>query len=170
MLTQIRKERLSAEEKLKLKFLLKTRLIIGAVIAPMIILIFILMGITVIHAVTSRLYDGRTYFCLVFIAVIIFLMIRFVIPFYKNSFNNIKQKNKLVIDTVVLSATQKWTRRGYKYSVQTEYRHIDSWAITTILQPSLHLRDMQVNMPITIHCLENNMIDILYIEKTNSKD
>lgn len=171
MFTQIRKEPLTAEEKKKLKFLLKSRLIIGSImITPIILFIFIGMGTAIIHDITDGLADGSTYFCFVFISIVVFLIIRFVIPFYRNSFNNLKQEDKLVIDTVVLSVKQRWTSKGYKYSVQTEYRPIDSWAITTIMQPSLHLRDMYVNMPITIYCLKDNMVDILYIEKTNSKN
>lgn len=45
MYTRIRKEPVTAEEKKKLRFVLKTRLIIGAFFCPLVILGFILMGV-----------------------------------------------------------------------------------------------------------------------------
>lgn len=167
MFTQIRKAPLTAEEKKKLKFILKVRLIIGSFfIAPLTILMFILMGTTIIHDITSGTTDGGTYFCFAFLSIIVFLIIWLVIPFYKNSFKNLKREDKLVVDTIVLSVKQKLTSKGYKYVIETEYRYIDPWSITTVMQPSLPFHEMHANMPITIHCFEDNKTDILYIEKT----
>lgn len=163
---KIRREPLTTEEKKKLKFILKVRLIIGAFFGLPLTAGFILMGTSITDDIISGTSDGMTYFSLVLVIIVLFLIIRFVIPFYKNSFKNLIRKDKLVVDTIVISAAQRWTSKGYKYSVQTEYRSLDSWAMTTVMQPSLHLRDMSVNMPITIHCLEDNRVDILYIEKT----
>ncbi|MGU3375024.1 hypothetical protein [Chryseobacterium sp. M5A1_1a] len=140
----------------------------GAIIAPMIISIFIGASTTVIHDITTGTSGGVTYYFLAFISIIIFLIIKFVIPFYKNSFKNLKREDKLVVDTVVLSITQKMTSMGSKYNIQTDYRYIDGWAISTIMRPSLPFHEMHVNMPITIHCFEDNKMDILYIEKTDS--
>ncbi|MCT2406445.1 hypothetical protein NZD88_02605 [Chryseobacterium antibioticum] len=166
MFTQIRKEPLTAEEKKKLRFVLKTRLIIGAFFCPLLILGFILIGVNAINDMINGTPDTGTYFGIVLICAIVYLMIRFVIPFYKKSIKNLKREDKLVVNTVVLSVEQKWTSKGYKYLIQTEYRYIDSWSTTTIMKPSLPFHEMGVNMPITIHCFEDNKTDILYIEKT----
>lgn len=165
---KIRKEPLTPEEKKKLKFILKVRIIIGAFFGLPLTAGFILMGTYITNDIISGTSDGMTYFSLVLVIIILFLIIRFVIPFYKNSFKNLTRKDKLVVDTIVISVTQRWTSKGYKYSVQTEYRSLDSWAMTTVMQPSLHLKDMRAKMPITIHYLEDNRVDILYIEKTKS--
>ncbi|KFF24957.1 hypothetical protein [Chryseobacterium vrystaatense] len=168
MFTKIRKEPLTAEEKKKLKFILKVRLIIGSFfIAPLTVLMFISMGAVIVQDITNRTADGWTYFCLAFLLIIVLLIIRFVIPFYRKSLKNLKWKDKLVVDTIVLSVKQKLTGKGYKYVIETEYRYLDSWSITTVMQPSLPFHEMHANMSITIHCFEDNKTDILYIEKTH---
>lgn len=169
MFTQIRKEPLTTREKKKLKLLFKSRLILGLLFLPLLLLGIGFPCITAIKDIISKTSDRSTYFSIVFASIIAFLFFRFVVPFYKNSFKNLKREDKLVIDTIVLSATQRLTGKGYKYSVQTEHSYLDSWAITIIMSPSLHLKDMCNNMLITIHCLEDNNVDILYIEKTSSK-
>jgi hypothetical protein len=170
MLTQIRKEPLTAEEKEKLKFLLKTRLILGLLFLPLLFLGIGLLCINAINDIISGTPDGSSYFGITFTCIIAFLFFRFVVPFYKKSFKNLKREDKLVVDTVVLSITQKMTSMGYKYTIQTEYRYIDGWSISTIMKPSLPYHEMHVNMPITIHCFGDNKMDILYIEKTSSSN
>ncbi|WP_316804460.1 hypothetical protein [Pedobacter nototheniae] len=163
----IKEEPLTESERKKLKFILKARLVLGLIISPFIILIFVFMGAIIIDDMSSHTAGGSTYFAVGFTAIVVFLILRFVIPFYKNSFKNLKIDHKLVVYTTVLSVDQRWTSKGYKYSIETEYRSIDSWSITTVMQPSLPFSEMRANMAITIHCLKDNPTDILYIEKTN---
>ncbi|SHF98294.1 hypothetical protein [Chryseobacterium sp. OV279] len=170
MFTHILKEPLTAEEKKKLKFVLKTRVIIGLIFIPILLPAFVLMGFAAIQDIMSGTPDGGTYFCIAMIFFCTFLLIRFVIPFYRNSFKNLKREDKLVVNTVILSISKNWTNKGFKYNIQTEYRSIDSWSVTMVIKPSLPYHEMYVNMPITIHCFEDNSIDILYIEKTDLKN
>ncbi|KFF21989.1 hypothetical protein [Chryseobacterium sp. JM1] len=170
MPTHIRKEPLTAEERKKLKFALKARVIIGLIFITLLIPAFILMGLAAVQDIMSGTPDGGTYFCIAIIFFCVFLIIRFVIPFYKNSFKNLKRKDKLVVDTVILSISKKWTNKGFKYSIQTEYRSIDSWSVTTLITSSLPYHEMYVNMLVTIHCFGDNSVDILYIEKTGLKN
>ncbi|MGU3375025.1 hypothetical protein [Chryseobacterium sp. M5A1_1a] len=168
MFTQIRKVPLTVEEKKKLRFLFKLRLILGLFFLPLLLLGTGLLCITAINDIIRGTPDGSTYFGITFSCIIVFLFFRFVFPFYKNSFKNLKRQDKLVVDTVILSVKQRITSKGLKYIIQTEYRDLDPWSISTIMQPSLPFNEMHVNMPITIHCFEDNKTDILYIEKTGS--
>lgn len=165
----IKTQPLTAEEKKKLRLVFRFRLISGLVTALLLTGGLGFLSIQAVDQIRSSTSDGMSFFALALTAIVIFLIIRFVIPFYRNSFKNLKLRDKLVVDTIVLKIEQRTTNKGQKYSVQTEYMHLDSWAISPIMKQRLYLHEMQVNMPITIHCLAGNMTDILYIEKTNSE-
>jgi hypothetical protein len=165
----IKTQPLSAEEKKKLRLVFRFRLIFGLIIAPLLIGGLGFLSMQAADQIRSGTSDGMSFFALALTALVIFLIFRFVVPFYRNSFKNLKLRDKLVVDTIVLKIEQRTTNKGQKYAIQTEYMYIDSWAISPIMKQRLYLHEMYVNMPITIHCLAGNMTDILYIEKTNSE-
>ena len=155
---------LTTEEKQKLKSVFKARIIIGLFFSPFILFgtSFLLIGS--INDIRDGTGDSGSYFGLALVSIIVFLIVRYVIPFYKRSFENTRRQNKLVIKTVVLAITQ---RSLSNYIIDTGFRKIDNFSISIIMQTSsLYLNQLYVNMPVTIHCFEDNKTDILYIEKT----
>lgn len=142
----------------------------GSIIGFILIPGFTFLSMHAIGDIRKGEGDVMSYFGLALTAFTLCLIIRFVIPFYKNSFKNVKRQDKLVVDTVVLAIKKRTTSKGIKYLIETEFRYLDPWAISTIMRPSLPYHEMRVHMPITIHCFEDNKIDILYIEKTDFKN
>ncbi|GGI28575.1 hypothetical protein [Pedobacter mendelii] len=100
----------------------------------------------------------------IFVFIIIYLLKRFVIPFYLNSYKNLSSKEKIIVETNIINIESRVTSRGIKFIVDTEYRFIDSWSVS-ILKTELNYNEMFQGMSIKIHCLENNKIDILYITR-----
>lgn len=122
----------------------------------------------IIDYVSSPYYDFEiSFFPIAIIALICFLVFKYVIPFYRRSYKNLKEENKLIISTFVTNIEPGWIYSGSRqYVIQTEYRRIDPWSISILdNNPIFIFSEVYVGMPIEIHCLENNKTDILRIKK-----
>jgi|EndMetStandDraft_2_1072991.scaffolds.fasta_scaffold211599_2 hypothetical protein len=158
---------LSEDEKKTLKKAFKIRFILAVFfLLPLFCLLLITSNITIQQFVNSD-YDGMSFFVLGLIIIVVFLVFKYVIPFYMKAYKNTKEINKLVIATHVINLEKKITPKGIRHIITTEYRTIDQWT-TSILdhQTPFYFSDAYVGMSLEIHCLENNKTDILRIKKT----
>lgn len=159
---------LSEEEQKLLKKIFKFRLFIGVFfMLPLVYAVFFIF-FNVSNKFLNSEYDGMSFFALLFAIIIVLLFFKYVIPFYKRSYKNLAEKNKLIITTRILNVEKRTTTKGIRYIITTEYRKIDNWAISIIdNQPPFIFSDVSVGSSLEIHCLEHNKTDIFKITKSS---
>lgn len=156
---------LTETDKKLLKRILKVRIILGIIFLIPLLAGLGLLSYNSILAIRENNYDFMTFVGIIISVVCCYLLYKFVMPFYKNSLQNVQASNKLVVETYISAIKEKYTTKGMRYVVETDNIIINSWQVA-ILSISLPFNEMKVNMKIRIHQLENNSTDILYIEKT----
>ena len=89
------------------------------------------------------------------------------VPFYKKSFKNRLQTQKIVATTTITNIVKKHGHKGaIYYTIQTEYMHIDTY--TQVILTPIIVSELQKGMTIEIHHLENNFWDIIKIVVINT--
>lgn len=153
---------LSDHEKKLLRRVFKIRVIFSLIfLLPILFMIFIA---TLDDSLFSY-YDVMSFFPIALISLVCFLIFKYAVPFFINSYKNTKETKKMVIVTKVENI-ERTIFKGVRYVVKTDYKTIDSYAISIIdNQPPFLFSDLYIGMLIEIHCLENNKIDILKIKK-----
>lgn len=155
---------LTETDKKLLKRVLKIRIILGIIFLIPLLAGLGMLSYNSILALRENNYDYMTFISIIISVVSCYLLYKFVMPFYKNSLQNVEASNKLVNETYISAIKEKYTTKGMHYVVETENIIINSSQVA-ILSISLPFNEMKVNMKIKIHQLENNSTDILYIEK-----
>lgn len=160
----IKKVPLTETEKKLLKKVLIIRIVLGVIFLTPLITGLAFFTCNSVISLLEKNYELVNFICIIISAVSCYLLYKFVVPFYKNTLQNVEASNKLVIETYILSVKERYTTKGMHYIVATENLTIDSWHVA-ILSSSLPFNEMKVNMKIKIYQLENNRLDVLYIEK-----
>jgi len=156
---------LSDHEKKLLRRAFKFRVIFAIIFLLPLFSGMILMFNETVDQFSTSTYDGMSFFSIALIVLVCFLVFKYVIPFFINSYKNTKETKKLIISTVVTNI-EKQFYRGVRYVVETDYRRIDSYGISILDNiPIFLFAEVYIGMRIEIHCLENNKIDILRIKK-----
>lgn len=154
---------LSDHEKKLLRRIFKIRIIFSIFFTFTIL--FFLVGILGIYILGNSNNSDPLIFLTGIILIIIIIIYKYAVPFFINSYKNTKETKKLVVVTKVENI-ETTIFKGVRYVVKTDYKTIDSYAISIIdNQPPFLFSDLYIGMLIEIHCLENNKIDILKIKK-----
>lgn len=111
-------------------------------------------------------YAGGTFiFCTSFFILCIYLFFKLVVPYYKQTFRNIRAKDKIIIETIIIDIKNEWQDEfGYTYVIQTEYDVPIISTINRLLNQRFGYKDMRRHMRIKIYAMESNLMDILYIK------
>ncbi len=158
------KTQLSEDDKKILKRVFKIRISLGFFfLIPLALGLLLLLYISVVDLKENN-YDFMTFAGIIIFVFAGYLFYKFVIPFYKKSFKNIRANNKLIIETKICSIKENYTQKGVRYVIETDDISINSWQVA-ILSSRLPFNEMKENMKIKIHQIETNSTDILYIEK-----
>lgn len=155
---------LTAEDK---KFIRRT--FIGRFVVFFIFILPILIaGLFIIYDVLSDFlhhnYSLLSFVGLIFIAVMAYFFVPYFVPLYWDTYRNLRAREKQVIETRIINKDERWTRKGLRYFIETEFTVIDSWK-NTVLTLGVIFPGLQIGDLITIHVIPNNKYDILKIEK-----
>lgn len=159
---------LTKEEKKLICRVFKLRLVLFFVFLLPVLLGIIFVLYHALNALFNNEFDLVTIAALLFFPTILLLMGRYFVPLYRDSYRNLRATEKQVVETTVLHERHWWTRRGYHYLIETEFKSFDSWE-NTILMPGLGFGDLKMGDHITIQLIRNNKLDVLRIEKANFK-
>lgn len=155
---------LSVEEKRILKRVFSIRIFLGLFFLVPFLLCLGLIVYKSIGDFLAKRFDFLTIAGIAIAITAVYLIIRFVVPFYRRSFENSRASHKLIIETSINSIQRNYANRGVRYVVDTNDFCIDSWQVA-ILTNKLPFSELRENMKIRIHQIEANKTDILCIEK-----
>lgn len=161
MKTQIVK--LTDAEKKLLSRAFVIRIYFGIFFGTPLVLLFGYFIKSEIEAFHESSFQISTLLILTTLLGIQYLITRFIFPFYKNSYENLKTENKIIATTVVTNFSSQITSKGIHVFIKTDYMQIDSWK-KSFLSP-INLTDFTINSKIEIHHLKNNPTDIIKIVK-----
>lgn len=155
--------KLSDAEKKLLKRAFVIRICFGNFFGMPLVLLFVYFVKTEIEEFYESYFQISTLLILVTFLGILYLIAKFIFPFYKNSYKNLKAENKIIATTVVINISSQITSKGIHVFIETDYMRIDSWKKSFLLP--MNLTDFTINSKIEIHHLENNITDIIKIVK-----
>ncbi len=161
----VTKAPLSLSEKKKLYNTFKFRLVLLVGIIPVLFASasFFIQSIT--DYSVNQYAAGTFIFCTCFFILCLYLFFKLAVPYYKQTLRNIRAKDKLIIETVVTDIKSEWVDEfGLTFVIQTEYPVPIVSTINRLLNPEFGYKDLRPNMRIRIHTMEENLMDILYIE------
>lgn len=149
------------------------RTVIGRLIVLFILILPLLLAtLFILHDIWSNFLDQDygflTLIGIVFIAIMVYLVVPYFIPLYYDTYRNMRANKKEVIRTTVTRKDERWTRKGVRYFIETEFSTIDSWK-NTILSPDTVFPHLQAGDVINIHIIPNNKYDLLKIEQLERK-
>lgn len=142
----------------------RIRLWFGIIFVLPLMLVIIGIACFVIQEVINKQFTILVISGIIFVLSIVYLIKRFAIPFYINSYKNLSSKEKIIVETKIINIENRVTSKGIKFIVDTDYMCINSWSVS-ILKTELNYNEMFRDMDIKLHCLEHNKIDILYITR-----
>lgn len=157
---------LSLSEKKTLNSAFNIRMALGLfVILPILFTSAYLFLESAIDYSANHYAGGTLIFCTGFFVLCAYLFFRLAVPFYRQTFKGIRAKDKLIIETVIISIKSEWVDEfGITYVIQTESPAPIVSTINRLLNPAFGYKDLRLNMRIRIHCIEDNFMDILCIE------
>ena len=175
----IQKIPLTKDDKVILKSRFRTHIFaIIFVVLPVCILLFCIIE-SLIDQILSSNYDFMFFFGSAFVIFPSFFFIKYVVPFYIESYKNSKQENKWVIKTRVLNIKTNYHKSttGLGYNKIKELNTIHEF--TTDLGFSINSNNRFIGNPknslqnaivtigstLEIHCLDDNCTQILVFKK-----
>jgi len=152
---------LDALEKKLLRRTLKVRVIFGFIfITPLLLMILaMLFSFFQDFKLNALSISG-----IILFGLTCFLLIKYVVPFYKNSITNVKATYKQIVKTRITSIDIQESKKGIRYIILTDFISIDSWAITLLINNNIY-SVLNPNDKIEIHYINNNIADIIAIKQ-----
>jgi hypothetical protein len=157
---------LSLADKKTLKKTYNFRLAIGLFFICPIVVTSTYMCFQSIAELGTSEFSPMSLFGIGFFILCFYLFFKLAVPFYKQTFKNIRAEYKLIIETRIIDIKTEYSPEinGHSYTIQTESHVPIRSTVTALLNQTFGYKDMRINMKIRIHCMEDNPMDILYIE------
>lgn len=154
---------LSIKEKKAIRRVYKSRIVIFFIF----ILPILLFGLSILYDVLRSFfnydYDIPSIVILVFLAVMIYFFGPYFMNLYRDAYRNLRAAQKQVVETRILNKEHRWTHKGDRFFIETQFMLIDTWK-NVVLIPDSNFHEMQTGDLIKIHFIPNSKRDILRIE------
>jgi hypothetical protein len=145
---------LSLADKKTLKKTYNFRLVIGLLFICPIAVTSTYMCFQSIAELGTSEFSPMSLFGIGFFILCFYLFFKLAVPFYKQTFKNVRAEYKLIIETRIIDIKTDYNPEyGHSYTIQTESHVPIRSTVSALLNQTFGYKDM-----------EDNPMDILYIE------